>query len=283
MDILLKAYLTEFSQNDDVTLVIKGLAQNTYYESNSIKDLLGINKLSKLRQAEIIFIENNLKTEELSSLYSSCNVYVHPYRAEGFGMPIFEAMACGIVPIVTNYGASLEYCNNDNSFLISYEYNVNKEENTFIEPNINDLKEKMRYVYENQWLLQHKAKNCINDVQKLSWDNIFLQVDKRLKYLKDLPEYRNNKSFYIDYLKSQMNNLEHNSDILKEIKTLSNDLSYKEILANEFFIKEDYKKSLDTYLEVFNLTKDKKFLPIIINLLEILKDYKTANTLKKHS
>jgi glycosyltransferase involved in cell wall biosynthesis len=46
---------------------------------------------------------------DVAKLYGSCDFIVHPYRGEGFGMHIQEAMACGCVPIVTAGGPTDEF------------------------------------------------------------------------------------------------------------------------------------------------------------------------------
>src|SRR5207302_1409289 len=68
--------------------------------------------------AEIEYLHQNLREEELAGLYTACDCLVHPYRGEGFGLPIAEAMACGLPVIVTGYGAALDFCNDENAFLI---------------------------------------------------------------------------------------------------------------------------------------------------------------------
>ena len=54
----------------------------------------------KTECAEVIYIDKNLSEQEMADLYKCSNVVVHPYRAEGFGMHVQEAMACGCLPLV---------------------------------------------------------------------------------------------------------------------------------------------------------------------------------------
>ena len=51
-------------------------------------------------------------TEELAALYRGAAVVVYPSRYEGFGMPVIEAMACG-VPVVASSHASLDEASGD--------------------------------------------------------------------------------------------------------------------------------------------------------------------------
>ena len=51
----------------------------------------------------MIYIDE-LSDEDMSALYRSSKVIVHPYRAEGFGMHIQEAVACGCLPILPTSG-----------------------------------------------------------------------------------------------------------------------------------------------------------------------------------
>jgi len=45
--------------------------------------------------------------DHLPVFYNAAEVFVYPSICEGFGIPLVEAMACG-VPVVTSYGSSLE-------------------------------------------------------------------------------------------------------------------------------------------------------------------------------
>jgi glycosyltransferase involved in cell wall biosynthesis len=48
---------------------------------------------------------------------TDCGIF--PTRAEGWGMPILEMMACGKHIITTNYSGQTEFCNPENSMLIN--------------------------------------------------------------------------------------------------------------------------------------------------------------------
>ena len=60
--------------------------------------------------AGISVISNPLDQTQLRTLYAVADAYVSPYRAEGFNLPVLEAMACGTPVIVTAGGATDDFC-----------------------------------------------------------------------------------------------------------------------------------------------------------------------------
>ena len=50
------------------------------------------------------YIDRSLTEAEMAGLYAACDCLVHPFRGEGFGLPVVEAMACGLPAIVTGAG-----------------------------------------------------------------------------------------------------------------------------------------------------------------------------------
>ncbi len=54
--------------------------------------------------SQVIIINDTLSFRDLAKLYSAADVYVSPYRAEGFNMCILEALACGCPVAVPRAG-----------------------------------------------------------------------------------------------------------------------------------------------------------------------------------
>ncbi|MNL10040.1 D-inositol-3-phosphate glycosyltransferase [compost metagenome] len=117
IDILLETYREVFSRRDDVCLVIKTNGGNGHYLGMSLDE-----EIKRMAQdpssPEIEVIDADLSDAEVAALYRACDALVHPYRGEGFGMPIAEAMASALPVIVTGYGACLDFCDPETAFLI---------------------------------------------------------------------------------------------------------------------------------------------------------------------
>jgi glycosyltransferase involved in cell wall biosynthesis len=55
----------------------------------------------------VMYTGANLTNEEMRSLYQAADLYVAPYAAEGFNMPVLESAACGL-PVVCTAGGSTD-------------------------------------------------------------------------------------------------------------------------------------------------------------------------------
>ncbi|TAK32241.1 MAG: glycosyltransferase [Chloroflexota bacterium] len=116
-DLLLEAYTSTFTAQDDVCLVVKDMGAKSFYKGQTAEKILAQHQ-SLSHAPEIEYIDRALTDEELPGLFTACDCLVHPYRGEGFGLPIAEAMACGLPVIVTGYGAALDFCTSETAYLI---------------------------------------------------------------------------------------------------------------------------------------------------------------------
>ncbi len=117
IDILLDAYTRAFTSADDVSLIIKDFGATSFYKGQDAHALIA-GMQAKPGGPEIIHLREDLTESEVAGLYTACDCLAHPYRGEGFGLPIAEAMACGTPAIVTQFGAALDFANSDNAFLV---------------------------------------------------------------------------------------------------------------------------------------------------------------------
>jgi glycosyltransferase involved in cell wall biosynthesis len=105
-DLLVKAYYEEFKGRDDVVLIIKDGGYGKMFDTT----LLVENYKAKEGCPPIEYIFGQLKDEDMAKLYRSCaanGIYVHPHRAECFGMTLLEAAACGCQIVTSGYGGPI--------------------------------------------------------------------------------------------------------------------------------------------------------------------------------
>ncbi|MCB9496116.1 MAG: asparagine synthase (glutamine-hydrolyzing) [Fibrobacteria bacterium] len=116
-DKLLNAWQKAFGPSDDVELLVKDMGGATTYRGQT-----GEHWVRKLQEsgncATIHYTNADLAPAELPAVYASADVLVHPYRGEGFGLPIAEAMACGLPVVVTDGGAADDFCGPDEGWRI---------------------------------------------------------------------------------------------------------------------------------------------------------------------
>ncbi len=109
IDLLLDAYHAAFTARDDVCLVIKDLGGGSFYRGQTARE-----RLARWHDdpdaPEIEYLHGDWPDSELPGLYTACMCLVTPYRGEGFGLPIAEALACARPALVTGHGAALDFC-----------------------------------------------------------------------------------------------------------------------------------------------------------------------------
>jgi len=200
IDVLVNAYLAVFKNSDDVCLVIKDFGGDSFYKGQTIKEKIQKIKAEK-NSPEIEYIDKTLSEKEIAGLYTACDALVHPYRGEGFGLPILEAMASGLPVIVTNGGACLDFCNDENSLLIDAEKKYFSEKNIgsnetvdfpwLYEPSLEHLKERLQFAAshpEKLKMLGKKGEEFSHSY--FTWNHSAKIVTERLHQLNKKPVVR---------------------------------------------------------------------------------------------
>ncbi len=149
VDILLKAYTQAFTQNDDVTLIIKTFPNP---HNDVEKQIANIKKINP-NIAEIILINKDLDDQSIKWLYENTDALVAPSRGEGFGLPMAEAMLCKLPVITTAFGGQTDFCLNENSWLCDYSFahaktHLNLSDSYWVEPSSKHLKILLKELFQ---------------------------------------------------------------------------------------------------------------------------------------
>jgi glycosyltransferase involved in cell wall biosynthesis len=192
MDLLLEAYESAFKASQDVTLVLLVSDGAGAYQHNS--------RLAEIKDAAtdpdrsyILPIFESITDAALADLYRGADAFVLPYRGEGFGMPLLEAMACGKPVITTAEGPSKDFCDNSNSYIIPATAEPVPEQppplgpmaSPFVwyEPNLAQLVKTFRHVYENPAEAVAKGRAAALSTRHLTWQNATRQYAARVRHL----------------------------------------------------------------------------------------------------
>ena len=129
MDLVIQAFFAARKTNKNIRLLIKD--QQALYGLSAIgmiKTLLSEGKIELDNDSveSIRVLPQTLSIEQLRSLYNVADYYLSPYRAEGFNLPVIEAIACGTKVIVTEGGATDDFCDANTSIKIPSRLRTNE-------------------------------------------------------------------------------------------------------------------------------------------------------------
>lgn len=110
IDLLLKAFAIVSSHYPHARLLLKGM--DLLYNSKDLlmqaTHLLTSEEANALME-RVIYFGQPFSFAEMATLYQAADAYVSPYVAEGFNMPVLEAIACGLPVICTAGGPTDDF------------------------------------------------------------------------------------------------------------------------------------------------------------------------------
>lgn len=192
VDVLLNAYGDAFTSADDVTLVIKTFAN----PHNEVHDWLADAKRSRTDFPDVVIIEADIPDARLKALYQQCHALVAPSRAEGFGLPMAEAMASGLPVIATGWGGHTDFCTPDTAWLVDFKFSEAKTHfglahSVWAEPDREDLASVLRHVYGLDPVVRaEKARRGQARVAEMTWDRTAASMEGFVRRMASAPRAR---------------------------------------------------------------------------------------------
>jgi len=187
---LLRAYTEEFTSKDNVRLVCK-INPSYLPQSFDFKQAMANLGIEKKEDSPIIMVSTeNMPYKMMPEIYKDADVYVNPCRAEGFGLPGLEAHAMGVPSIQTNFGGQTDYMTEYTDFYLN-DFTMDEVQNDlqyegikWCTPNVKELREKMRYTYENPQEMRKKGQKAFENSYKWTWTETSKKVKEVLNELK---------------------------------------------------------------------------------------------------
>lgn len=190
VDVLLKAYGQAFTGSDDVSLIIKTFAN----PHNEVYRWLEEAKQSHPNYPDVIIIEGDISDARLKQLYAACHALVAPSRAEGFGLPMAEAMLMGLPVITTAWGGQLDFCTPETAWLVDYTYvaadtHFNLYNSVWAEPDAASLAAAMRDVRDAQPADVRKRTDAARQLlmARFKWSDVAATLEQDVRRFASAP------------------------------------------------------------------------------------------------
>lgn len=177
--LLLKAFAEIAQSYPEARLVLKG-RDAIFKSKESIKaatqQALTDGQI-ELIKPRIKYIGENLSATDIAALYQAADLYVSPYSAEGFNMPVLEAVACGTPVICTKGGPTDEFTSPDFSFHIHSKLknfrDAEGDTKFYLEPDFDHLLELMETALKNSNLrTKYQRAGCEFVNQRFTWSKV---------------------------------------------------------------------------------------------------------------
>jgi glycosyltransferase involved in cell wall biosynthesis len=131
---------------------------------------------------ELMTFNRGLPAQDLWGLYAVADAYLQPSKAEGLGMPVLEAMACGVPCVATDTGALTELLEGSRGHLVKSDY-------VFRDVWGNSLRSMISVSDAARNLIALSEANCahvdvaLEFVRKKTWDIPATQIHQKIEEL----------------------------------------------------------------------------------------------------
>jgi GT2 family glycosyltransferase len=187
-ELLLRTFNGAFRRNEPAVLVCKILNRD---RACDVPNLIRAMRLDE-NGGRIHFIYNHeIPHYQLAALYRSVDCFVSPSRGEGWGMPLLEAMACGLPTIATHWGGHTAVLDAGDSYPLRIRGTVPAKNGSpyydgasWADPDAEHFAQLLRHVYEHPEEARERGLRSAARVRKtMAWTQTARAIVERLQAL----------------------------------------------------------------------------------------------------
>lgn len=183
---LLRAYGAAFTKRDDVLLLLR---VNNYDGTIDVARQIADLRLPADGAPIALLYNQQIAAADLGSLYRSADCFVLPSRGEGWGLPILEAMACGLPAIATDWSAQTEFFHSGVGYPLHIRALIPAEAKCpyyegwrWADPDIEHLAHLMRHVYDHPGEARALGTRAAREAaEKWTWRHAAARVREQLR------------------------------------------------------------------------------------------------------
>ena len=174
---LLRAFDAEFGGDPSVRLVLG--CHNPHRPGADLSADLRDLDLGGLDQ--LTFLAGGIPHGRMPAIYTACDAAVFPTRSDPWGLPISEAMACGLPVIATHFSGPADYLTAETGYPLPWRpapcpampaVMADGDYGMWAEPDFDELRRLMRQVYENRNAARAVGSRAASHIREhWSWDH----------------------------------------------------------------------------------------------------------------
>jgi glycosyltransferase involved in cell wall biosynthesis len=124
---------------------------------------------------------DDVKNPGLVEMYNTADVFVLPSQVEGFGLPIAEAMACGVPTLVTKYAAGWEVARGAGRGIPVGDWEVHKSGTRYANVSVEALAKELLRLRRNPNQLATMRRDGLQRVTRFVWDDFEDDLENNLE------------------------------------------------------------------------------------------------------
>ena len=197
IDILVRAFIDEFSPDEGISLVLycpPTQHNDSFFDFEpEVIAFIESNLGKRLEDVPpIALVSGSLSEEDRGGLFAACHAFVQPARAEATGRHCLEALACQLPTIATDWGPLNDFLIEQNSFPIMTsglvtalpEENELFADHRWAEPDLAHLRHQMRRIFENpKEAARHAEQGRRGVIDRFEWSAVLPEWARNFRRL----------------------------------------------------------------------------------------------------